>query len=238
MENIRVDMRQYDCPFIDTTDDYEVSFFTHQWDFDATNRELETRIMADGADREALTNGLDALREHHNMYDYTLLSRQDDRAMLRTNIAETNAMSVVRQNEGFITGPFRIRDGSEYWHLGFDREGTANAALSELERENDFQLESRDSIGLDDYHDVMQNLDVAVDFLDTCQGLSTVERRTLQHAVEGDYFENPRQATLQDLAASFEVSDTAVSKNLRRAERKVLRSVVGALNAVDIEADS
>ncbi|WP_435344804.1 helix-turn-helix domain-containing protein [Haloarchaeobius sp. HRN-SO-5] len=235
MENIRVDMRQYDCPFIDTTDDHDVSFFTHQWDFDAASRQLETRIMADGADRGALTNGLDALREHPNMHEYTLLSRQDDRAMLRTNIAETNAMHVVRQNEGFITGPFRIRDGSEYWHLGFDREGRANAALSELERENDFSLESRDSIGLDDYHDVMQNLDVAANFLDTCHGLSTVERRTLQRAVENDYFENPRQATLQDLATSFEISDTAVSKNLRRAERKVFSSVVGALNDVDTD---
>jgi predicted DNA binding protein len=226
-------MVQYDCPYIDTTEDYEITFFTKQWDFDATEDRLETRIMARGATPEVLDRGLDSLREHPNMHNVELLRRKGQKALFRSRIGETRAMRSIRANSGYITGPFEIRDGSEMWRVGFDSETVSQRALSDLDRHNDFSVESRETVDLEDYYDVLRNVDVTSGFLDQCRDLSEVERETLTSAVDEGYFTRPRDADLSTLAEEFGISKTAVSKNLRRSQRKVLSQVVDVIDAVD-----
>jgi len=233
MISLEMDMVQYDCPYIDTTLDHDVSFLAKQWDFSTADRELETRIMVKGGDGDALDQGLSALREHQNMQSYELLRRKGEVALFRSRIDETTAMHAIRENDGYITGPFRIREGSETWHVGFDTEDVAEGALAELERHNDFSVEDRESVDLEDYYDLLQNLGSAKQLLDGCRSLSTVERETLVSAVQDGYFEEPRDATLSTLADEFDVSKMAVSKNLRRSQRKLLGQIAGELDAIE-----
>jgi len=235
MISLRMDMVQYDCPYIDTTVQNDVSFYAKQWDFNPAAEELETRIMVKGADRGALDNGLGTLRNHDNMCGYDLVRRQGDVALLRSRIEQTNAMKVIRDCDGYITGPFEIADGSEIWHVGFDRETVADGALSELGRHNEYSVEERESMDLEDYYDLMQNVDAATSLLDGCRELSPTERETLRAAVDRGYFTTPRDATLSTLADEFDVSKMAVSKNLRRSERKLLARVVGAMDDLDLD---
>lgn len=233
MESLTIDMVQYDCPYIDTSEDHEVSFFAMHWDFNAARQQLETRILVTGADREALDQGLEALRGHDNLRGCELLSKRDGNALIRSRIDQTSAMKAIRENDGYITGPFEISEGSEIWHVGFDADDVAEDALSDIDRHNDFTIESRESISFADYLDLVQNVGPARRLLDACRDLSTVERTTLERAVDAGYFEDPREATLSTLAGEFEVSKTAVSKNLRRGERKILDQVVGAVSELD-----
>lgn len=233
MISLTVDMVQYDCPYIDVTESHDVSFFAKHWDFNPAERELETRILVRGSDRPAVDNGLDALRSHDRMEKFTLLSRKDNRALIRTMIGETNAMKVVRDHEGYITGPFEIAEGSEHWHIGFDTERVVSDALSDLDRRNDFSVISDRAVDIEDYYDLVSHADAAKGLLDSCRELSEVERSTLQAAVEVGYFSTPRDATLQTLAERFDVSKTAVSKNLRRAEEKVFDRVVSAMDDIE-----
>ncbi|MFC7212866.1 helix-turn-helix domain-containing protein [Saliphagus sp. GCM10025334] len=233
MIDLTLDMEQYDCPFIDTTDDHDVSFTAVQWEFDGQRRELETRMMVEGEDRSTLESGLSTLQAHDNMYECTLFKKHEGTALLRTVIDETNAMRVIRDNGGYITGPFHIEDGSERWEVGFDENRTADDALADLERNNEFDVLAEDALDLPDLFDVLDNADAASNLIEGCRSLSDVERQTLTVAAEKGYFDQPRGATLQMLANEFDVSDTAVSKNVRRAERKVLRRVVDALEDLD-----
>ncbi len=233
MLSIEMDMIQYDCPYIDTTEDYDVSFFTKQWDFNAVENILETRIMATGATSRELDRGLDHLRGHDHMENFELLRRKGEKALIRTKIGETKAMEAIRDNNGYITGPFEIREGSEMWRVGFDSDDVAETALSDIDRHNEFSVQSRESVDLVDYYDVLKNVDVATGFLDGCRELSDVERATLEKAVSRGYFERPRDADLQTLADEFDISKTAVSKNLRRSQRKILEQVVKGIQAVD-----
>ena len=237
MESLELDMVQYDCPYIDTTRDYDITFFAKQWDFNPAEHVLETRIMARGADSTSLHRGMDALSSHPKMNGYDLLNREEETALIRSQIDETNAMRTIRDNNGYITGPFIIRDGSERWHVGFDKELTAGDALSELDKENDYSVRSREAIDLEDFHDLLQNAQALKSLLDGLRDLSTVERRTLLLAVSEGYFTTPRDATLGSLAAEFDVSKNAVSKNLRRSQRKLLHQVSDAMDEID-ETDS
>lgn len=58
--------------------------------------------------------------------------------------------------------------------------------------------------------------------------LTSTERETLERAVESGYYDEPRRATLSDLTESFGVSEAAVSKRLRSAERKLVTQSVAA----------
>ena len=233
MLSLEMDMVQYDCPYIDTTEEYDVTFFTKQWDFNSAEEVLETRIVARGATGRELDRGLDALRAHNHMQNFELLRRKGEKALIRSQIGETKAMEAIRRNNGYITGPFEVRDGSEMWRIGFDSEDVADDALSDLQRHNDFSVESRESVGLEDYFDVLRNIEVATGFLDGCRELSETEQDTLRKAVTEGYFTRPRDATLATLADEFDVSKTAVSKNLRRSQRKILGEVVDAIEAVE-----
>ncbi|MHC3438495.1 helix-turn-helix domain-containing protein [Natrialbaceae archaeon A-gly3] len=233
MIDLTMDMEQYDCPFIDTTDDHDVSFTAVQWGFDAAKRELETRMVVDGRDRDALESGLETLTTHPHMRQCDLFKKREGTAFIRTVIDETDAMNTIRAHDGYITGPFRIEDGSELWEVGFDRKETAGDALADLERNNEFSVESRESLELSELFDLLENAEAATELLSGCRDLSTVERETLTVAAREGYFDQPREANLQSLAAEFDVSDTAVSKNIRRGERKVIRRVVEALETME-----
>lgn len=235
MIDIAMEMEQYDCPYIDTSADHDVSFSTFHWEFDESARELETRMVVEGDDRGHLDAGLRALRDHGNMHDYTLLKRWDDVAHIHTVIDETDAMHTIRTNEGYITGPFFIEGGSELWHVGFDSAERADKTLSDLDRNNEFAIVSRRETSMPDLQNLIQNARPAMHLIDGCKDLSDVERKTLKAAVSGGYFESPRQATLGSLAEEFDVSKPAVSKNLRRGEQKVVERVVGVLDELDGE---
>ncbi|MFB6112217.1 MAG: helix-turn-helix domain-containing protein [Halobacteriaceae archaeon] len=229
MIDIEMDMRQYDCPFIDTTDDNEVTFAATHWEFNPVEEELDTRMVVESADSTALDQGLRALRDHDQMRTFDLVAKRDDAARIRTTIEQTDAMETIRRHDGYITGPFHIEDGSETWHVGFDDPGRADSTLSELERNNEFAVLARESHEIPEIGTLVQNAGAAMTLIEGCQALSEIERETLQAAATGGYYDNPREMDLAALAEAFDVSKPAASKNLRRAERKLVRHVVAAL---------
>ena len=233
MIDLDLDVRQFDCPFIDTTDEVDVSFSAMQWQLDPGREQLETRLVVEGADRGQLDNALETLRDHRNMAECVTLRKRDGVATVRTVIEQTDAMGVVKEHGGYITGPFHIEDGTETWHVGFDDEATADRALSELDRYNDVVVEGRTDLTVAELFDLIENATAARGFLESCRELTETERRTLVVAAESGYFETPRGASLSDLAGEFGVSKTAVSMNLRRAERKLIDGTVESLSSLE-----
>lgn len=233
MIDTTLDMEQYDCPFVDTTDDHGVAFSAVQWDFDRLNDQLETRMVVEGDDRGALSDGLSTLRDHGNMHEFDLLTRRDNVARIRTVIAETEAMETIRDNDGYVTGPFYIEGGSEVWHVGFDDREDADTTLSELDRNNEYDVLERTNTELPEMQGFVQNAGAAMTLIEGCRDLSDVERETLETAVSDGYFESPRDATLGHLADEFDVSKPAVSKNLRRGQQKMIERVVEALDELE-----
>ncbi|MFC4544271.1 helix-turn-helix domain-containing protein [Halosolutus amylolyticus] len=233
MIDLDIDMRQYDCPFIDTTDDVDIAFSAVQWQLDTDDEKLETRLIAQADSMGALDDGLRALREHPNMTDCYILSKRDNVAEIGTTIEQTNAMATIQDNGGYITGPFRIENGRERWHVGFDDDQDEDRALAELERHNDYSVEGRDQFGPTTLFDLLENSDSATALLEGCRSLTETERETFEVATARGYYETPRDTTLDDLADHFDVSKTAVSMNLRRGERKILKAALTALDQLD-----
>jgi len=221
-----LNMIQYDCPYIDISDDYGSTFTGVHWNFNTERSALESRVLVKSTGKEGLHDALQALRDHPQMNQYDLLSVNSDRAILRNTVTETTAMETIRNHGGYLTGPFEADNGSEVWNVGFDSTEDADAALFALERENEFTIESRDRLSVDDFLDLVQNVGSAKQLLDGCRNLTHVERSTLQQAHAEGYFDTPRDATLSTLADEFDVSCSAVSKNLRRGQNKLIGSAI------------
>ena len=220
MIDIALDMEQYDCPFIDTTADHPLAFGAVHWEFDTASRAVESRMVVEAEDPEALDAGLSTFRTHRNTREVSLLRRTGDMAHVRSVVAETDAMGTIRDNGGYITGPFHVEGGSETWHVGFDRGRDADATLSELDRNNEFEVLERSAASLPS--EGVADAGAAMTLIEGCRDLSDTERETLEEAVSAGYFESPRDATLASLAEEFGVSKPAVSENLRRGERKMI----------------
>jgi predicted DNA binding protein len=236
MIDITLDMEQYDCPFIAATEEHPVSFSTVNWEFEGSRPAgLETRMLVEGPDREAVEAGLHTLRDHEGMREVTLLTKQEGVAHIRTTIDETAAMGTIRDHDGYITGPFHIEAGSELWHVGFDRESTAEGALAGLERNNEFEVVARDPVQETETSGFLENVGAAMTLIQGCQELTDAERETLEAAVDEGYFRSPRGATLGDLADEFDVSKPAISKRLRRGQEKAVSRIVEAMDDLDDE---
>lgn len=59
--------------------------------------------------------------------------------------------------------------------------------------------------------------------------LTEVQRETLVRAVEAGYYATPRAVSLDSLAEEFDVSKSAVSQRLRKAEATIAQRVVGEI---------
>ena len=238
MQSLQLDMIQYDCPYIRTTLDYDVTFYTQHWEFRHDRRALESRMLVTGQSNEDLTQALKQLEGEENLEELSVLGKKAGAAQIHSRIDETEAMSTILDNNGYVTGPFVIEEGSELWNIGFDWPEDADDALSELERDNESAVDEKTSIDIVDYHEIMQNLESVRDLLTGLWDLTDRERETLLAAVEGGYFETPRGANLGELADEFDISKNATSKNLRRSQRKVLEQLIALMDEADGGPDS
>lgn len=238
MQSLSLDMVQYDCPYIETSRDFDVTFYTKHWDFHDSTHELETRIFVTSPDENELANGLSKLQEHPQILNIDLFKRQGSEAIIRSRIPETHAMRTIRGNGGYVTGPFVIEEGSEAWHIGFDKPENQSDALAELENHNEFSIEDELAIGIDEYYDIFRNARELRDLLAGLEDLTETEKSTLESALEAGYFTVPRETNLEDLADEFSISKMGVSINLRRSQRKALRQLVQAINDIKVYSDS
>ncbi len=167
------------------------------------------------------------------MNDCVLLRRENNAAHIRTTIEETAAMRPSETTAATSPGRSTLRQAA--------RPGTSASTVAETptRRSRNSTVTtsstwlSATSATLPQLQDLVQNVGAAMTLVDGCRDLSDIERETLETAVYGGYFESPRDATLGSLAEEFDVSKPAVSKNLRRGERKMIERVVEALDDIE-----
>jgi len=227
---LALDMKQYDCPFIATSEDYDVQYFLTYFDFHG-ERSLSTRFYMSAADSEELQNSIESLTTHPGLLDFEILSRESDTALLTTAVELTNAMDVIRRNHGYIVGPFFVKNGREIWRIGFDKKAEMENALSELDKHNEFRIKNHHKLTLEEFSKVIENLPILVDLLNSIENMTLTEKLTLRGAIKLGFYEDPRKASIKDLSGIYRISRAGVSKNIRRAERRIMPVIEKLISA-------
>lgn len=234
MISLALSIRQGDCPLSAASAAHDVAFVTPHWHYDHDRSQLELRLLADGGSRSAVEHGLDVIRTHDETDSFDLLAKQGRTARARLTMGTTDTMGTVVAHDGYLTAPFENVDGSERWEIGFDDEATAERTLSVLAAHDDeYEIHDRQRLDPTTVLEDIRADDVGTTVLDGARRLTATERQTIRRAVTDGYYDVPRAATLGELAAELGVSDAAVSKTLRRAERKLLAPTVAALESTE-----
>jgi predicted DNA binding protein len=225
MITLTLDISQGDCPYTTTAREFDVSLTGLYSDFVETKEKLKTRMLVAGDDGHDVEEALGAFESYEGVNLCKLISKWDDRAVVKNCTDPTEAMRVVREYDGYLTAPFEVQGASKEWYLGFDTAELADQALADLERLHDLQVQSREVVTRDGFVDVVENVGTAKELLDAYRSLTDVERRTLEAAYTEEYYDRPRGLTRVELGERFDVSDTAVSNTLRRAHSKLASPV-------------
>jgi predicted DNA binding protein len=218
---ITLDMEQYDCPFINTSDDLEVSYYMTYWDFKDSKLINRGYIFASSDDE--LQNSLEALSRQPKFLELGLLERNKNTALVRTTIDFTDAMSIVRKNNGYIVGPFFVRNGKEVWHIGFDRREDLENALSELSNKNNFVILKENNLTIADFSKVIEILPNLVKFVSSLEKFTFEERLIIEAALKYGFLDDPRNINLEGLAKNLYISKGTLSKKFRKVAKRIFQ---------------
>ncbi|ELZ76377.1 hypothetical protein C452_16495 [Haloferax volcanii JCM 10717] len=232
MYRVTLDTR-LDCPLGRVTAAHDVTLTTPYWNLSPETGRCDLWVEASSPGRSQLESGIRALRDADGVSYFELKRKRGSHATAHVVLEETVAIETVLANGGAVIGPLRDRDGWERWHLGFADADAAAATLDSLDRR--YELAVVEQTPLDDSipTDVFRHFHEAATLLDGCDRLTDTEARVLRTAVEHGYYETPRSESLASLGDRCGVSDVAISKTLRRAERKLLGAAVSALAGLD-----
>lgn len=218
---VTLDMKQYDCPFINSSDNLEVSYYMTYWDF--KDEHLINRGYIFTQDQDELQNSIEALRNQPKFLNLEVLMREKNLALVRTIIEFTDAMRIIRKNQGYIVGPFFVRKGRELWQVGFDTSHDLENALSELEKKNEFYVKNQNRITVEEFSNIINNIHLIIKFLNTIRGLTSVDKKVLEVAIKYGFFDDPKKATIHDISKYLNVSKGYISRKLRKIEREIMR---------------
>lgn len=230
MISLALSISQDDCPLSAASASSDVAFVTPHWQYHHDDSQLELRVLADAADGHELEQALATMDGHAETEAFDLLAKTGSTARARLVLGTTRAMGAVAAHGGYVTGPFRNVDGNERWELGFDDERAADDALSSIDRYDEVVVCNRRRLDPATVLEEVRAREVGTALLEEVQRLTPTERETIGRALESGYYEVPRSTTLGDLAGELGVSDAAVSKTIRRAEKKVLSPTTGVLD--------
>lgn len=230
MYRLTLDLWQDDCPLSRASADHDVTFTTPYWNYSPDSHQWELWVECSSADRSELEAGLRGLKESEAMRHFELRRKHGSCATLQLRFDETAAIETITAHGGAVVGPFTNCRGRERWHLGFTDAAAIDDALSDLDRREEFTVVERRALDSPAQSAVYQHFGAATTFLAACDRLTETEQQVLSTAIETGYYETPREETLASLGEQCGVSDAAVSKTLRRAERKLLGAAVTTLD--------
>lgn len=232
MHRVTLDLWQEDCPLARASADHDVTFTTPYWNYSPKSNQWELWVESSAEDQLELEAGIRTLRDTTAMQHFELKRKQNAHATLQLQFEETDAIDTITEHGGVVIGPFTNYGGRERWHLGFSGSTATDEALSHLDSREEFTVIERTSLDTSDKMNVYQHFDAAATFLSACERLTETERRVLTTAFESGYYDTPRKETLASLGEQCGVSDAAISKTLRRAERKLLEASVTVVSSL------
>ncbi len=228
-----LDIAQEDCPVVKLTDimkDVEVVVIGAN--VSEIHRGYERiYITIKGHDREDVVKAIDNISRMDYVKSFTILHRKYNEARVYMYLRKTNAMEASVKLDATPVAPWVSADGVERWILGFPSRKQLYEYVS-LVREHDVV---ENVIVRDIPDDVITDMSllylVLADFVINMKGLTRSQLKILNMALNEGYYAWPRRINTIELSSKLGTSRTAVTKLLRRAEYKILKSALEVINA-------
>ncbi len=227
-----LDIAQYDCPVVKLTDIMEnVEVVVIGANVSEIHRGYERiYITIRGYNKEDVVKAIDNIQKMSYVKSFTVLYRKNNEARVYMYIKKTNAMEASVKLDATPVAPWVSVEGVERWTLGFPSKKQLYEYIS-LVKERDVV---ENVVVRDVPDDVIMDMSLLylalADFIINMKGLTENQLNILNIALNEGYYEWPRRINIVELSSRLGISRTAVTKLLRRAEYKVLKSVLEVIN--------
>jgi len=155
---------------------------------------------------------------------YTLLCRSPLVAMARGGCPPSGVEEAIQSYGCSILFPALFSDGREFYRVLAPTRERLKQLLERLVEFGGANLEALTDVG-------PEALQIQVDLGEVAGQLTKRQLAVLSTAVEAGYYESPRRTSTDRLASSFGLARTTFEEHLRKAEAKVLRSVMTVLGS-------
>ncbi|MDK2876299.1 MAG: hypothetical protein PWQ22_709 [Archaeoglobaceae archaeon] len=227
MEILKLWIHQTDCPFIISSDDFEVKFYHNL--IEVNNKTTVKRGYITSKDPEELQNCLEWLFGNKKLLNHQIYEKCPNYVLLRMDLTHTHAMDLLLKNKGYIVGPFIAEKGREVWQVGFDEKESMENFLDGLYPDDYTILRHCSLPSMNEMCEIIGNIEEIALFVNTLKELTPTERNTLKKAIESGYYDQPKKANITELSDAFNISKVAVYKNLKRAENKIMKALLRLL---------
>lgn len=229
-----LDIVQYDCPVVRLTEllkDIEIVVLGAN--VSEIHRGYERiYISIRGDNKYVIERSLDNIRGINFVKSFTVLYRKNNEARIYMHIKKTNAMEASVKLDAVPVAPWVSVNGVERWTLGFFSKKQLYNYVS-MVREKDV-IENIIIKEVPDEAVMYMSLlyPALLNFLTDIRELTENQIKILKIALDEGYYEWPRRINTVELATKLGISRTGVTKLLRRAEHKALKSIRKILEAI------
>ncbi|MFQ5986789.1 MAG: helix-turn-helix domain-containing protein [Thermoplasmata archaeon] len=157
-----------------------------------------------------------------NLADYTLLSQSANVAMVRGGCPPSGVEESILAYGCSILWPALFMEGEEFYTILAPARERLKQLLERLQEFGGASLLALTEVGPED-------LQMSMNLGGIARTLTKRQLETLVAAVNAGYYRSPRQVSTESLAKAFGIGRTTLEEHLRKAESKVLTSVMDVL---------
>lgn len=231
------DIEQYDCPIVKLTEKREgITTTVLSVNVSEIQRGLEQVFLTVKSDSEDRLQGvLETFSKLPEVRSYKVLGKSQDTWRIHMYISKTHTMETSVSFGTMFVSPWIARNGVERWTLGFISKRQFYDFLSKIKEKDHVRRYYLNEVGEEDFVMVSANYLPILNMISQLNRLTVRQLDLLKLALSKGYYSWPKSIDSVELSRLLGVSRVSVIKSLRRAEYKVLSSVLDFMISVKKE---
>lgn len=228
-----LDIVQYDCPVVRLVELLkDVKLIVTGANVANINEGYEKIYVVMMGDKDLINKSLDMVQRIRFVKHYNVLQRKDEYAKVYMYISKTWTMENSVRLDAMPLAPWVAKDGIERWTLGILSKKQLDEFLSRVKERDYIEKMKIDEVADDTIATLAFNYLQLVNLTNEIGKLTKSQLNLLNMALESGYYEWPRKINIMNISQELRVSRAAVAKLLRRAEKRVIASVMEYLKTV------
>lgn len=233
------DIEQYDCPIVKLTEKREgITTTVLSVNVSEISNGVEQVFLTVKSDNEdRLQGSLETFSKFPEVRSFKVLGKSQNTWRIHMYISKTHTMETSVSFGTMFVSPWIARNGVERWTLGFISKKQFYDFLSKIKEKDHVRRYYLNEIDEEDFVTVSANYLPIITMISNLNKLTSRQLDLLKLALSKGYYSWPKSIDSVQLSKILGVSRVSVIKSLRKAEYKVLSSVLDFMVSVKKEWD-
>lgn len=206
---------KHSCPFLEYSTHFSTNIFSY------CNRDYDILMIPDEKEDLHLEIGR---KLFPNVDSWKIIRSQSTYIVMKclcNDLYEKSITSMIQENGGLLEYPIRYHEGWEYHKIRCIDTKVVSDVLEQFNTLTEFQILSTLDLGIDGIFRKQM-----ISFPDLIQNMTDKQLSIIIRLYEKGYYEIPRKIRVEDIAEELNVTRYAVEKTLRKAENKIMKSIM------------